>query len=335
MYTPILEHKDFRYTRLLAATWHTNLSAPSLCTSAAGARLLDWMKAASVDLPLVLNCAGISTIEDHALSAIETYLTTNESAIAFIVENQNDQLIREIESELRRVKVCSDAVNGAQILIYGSRPRTAALRSMLDRVTREAADLEIEFVKRAVRDSYKDFLLPQRLDSTPLLASGVLNARALISDPAKFTWVSLLLTKLFEQVIEKSRPRTNRILAVSLRGSPFAAAVRLLANGCSPSLEVIDHIGPTHDVLEATVGQRDMYKGEYVLVGDFVIGGTELKVARAYAMSQGAVIKNAIAIGSYLPGNLYDKHIKLESLVNLAAVVPQLKYQFLTDGGQL
>lgn len=334
MYSPLLQHKNFSYTRLLAATWHTNLSTPSVCTSLAGQRLLEWMQGAPEELPFILNCSGVSVVEDHSFSQMERYLSSSKRVVAFLIYDGNDQLVLEIESELRLVKICSESVNGLQILFYGNRSGAQSLRAGLDGIVKDISDLERAFLTKAVSDCYRDFPEPERLDSTPLVASGVLNARSLISDPIKFTWISLLLTELFERVVDESRPRNNRILAVSLRGSPFAAAVRLLAHSYSPSLEVIDHIGPKHDLLEASIGQLDMYGGEYVLIGDFVIGGTELKIARTYAMSQGAVINNAIAIGSFLSGDMYDKNIRLESLVNIPDVVPQLKYEFIAQGAK-
>lgn len=331
MFSPLLKGTLFAYTRLLAATWHTNLSAPTVCTSTTGQKLIEWSASTEPELPLVLNCNGVTTIEDHALSELGKHLAASHRVIAFLVDDRSVGLVREIESELRAVKVCSESIDGTQVLIYGERPPSKTLRDHLDTLAADGAILEREFAKKTVAASYKPFRHPERLDSTPLIASGVLNARALISDPEKFCWLAILLTDLFQSVIEQARPRTNRVLAVSLRGSPFAAAVRLLAHNYSPSLEIIDHIGPKHEVLEALIGQDQMYGAEYVMVGDFVIGGTELKVARAYAMSQGAVMNNAIAIGSYLSGEAYGRQIRLQSLVNVADAVPELKYEFCAD----
>lgn len=323
-----LQHDEFIYIRLLALTWRNNFLTPLVCTSSAGRCLLDQIKNSDTKLPLILNCSGVTAIEDHAFSDLEKFLAESENVVAFWIGDGSEQLIREVESELKAVKICSESVDGGQIYVYGNRDKARVLRNRLETMVKEAAGLERAFVTKSVVACYKDFSTPERLDSTPLLASGVLNARELISDPTKFVWTSLLLTELFERVIDESRPRTNRLLAVSLRGSPFAAAVRLLSRSCTPSLEIIDHIGPSHDLLEASVGQPDMYGGEYVLVADFVIGGTELKIARTYALSQGANIKNAISIGSFLSRDAYDRNITLHSLANISEVVPQLTYEF-------
>lgn len=331
MNSPVLEHENFSYVRMLAITWHANVLTPSLCTALAGAQLLKWTE--GLDRPLIVSCAGISTIEDHALADLKRYLQSNERVVAFLVAKDKEQLGREIRSELKGVYTCSESDDEFEMFVYGNRSRAKTLQGSMEETVRQIKFLEDDFVKKAVRDCYKPFKTPERLDSTPLLASGRLNARAIISNPKQFTWVSLLLVERFERLIEEARPRTNGVLAVSLRGSPFAAAVRLLANSCS-LLEIIDHIGPKHDLLEASVGQPDMYGREYVLIADFVIGGTELKIARTYAMSQGATIKNAIAIGSFLPGDAYDKNISLKSLVNISDVVPELTYQFISIGAK-
>lgn len=333
MYNPFLVHPRFVYTRLSAITWHANpILQPAVFTSAAGTKLRQCIEAHQY-LPVVLNCSGISTIEDHALGTIREHLSLVERCIAFIVQGNNEQLIKEIQSELKDAKICVESVGDYQVLFYGNNRCVAEpIKSILDSLIAEVEKTERDFINQIVRDSYKEFVEPKRLDSTPLWATGVLNARSLISDPKSFIWISLLLTDLFQKVIEEAHPITNRILAVSLRGSPFAAAIRVLAHGFSPSLEIIDHIGPKHEVLEGYIGKNNMEGGEYILIGDFVIGGTEIKVARAYAMARGACLKNAIAIGSYLSGNDYDQNVRLQSLVCISSIVPQLSYEFHARG---
>lgn len=335
MYNPFLMHPCFVYTRLLAITWHANpILQPAVFTSAAGDKLRQCIEA-HPNLPVVLNCVGLSTIEDHALGTIREYFSLTDRCVAFIINGNNEQLIKEIQSELRDVKICVESVGEHQVLFFGkNRSLALPIKNMLDDLVVETEKIERDFINQTVRDSYRGFAQPKRLDSTPLWATGVLNARSLISDPKSFVWVSILLTDLFQKVIEEARPITNRLLAVSLRGSPFAAAIRVLAHGFSPTLEIIDHIGPKHEVLEGYIGKNNMEGGEYILIGDFVIGGTEIKIARAYAMARGACLKNAISIGSYLAGNDYDQNVSLRSLVSIPSIVPQLTYEFHARGVQ-
>lgn len=338
MTNPFLKHPHFVYSRLTAIAWQANLLLqPSVFTAAAGSRLRQIIDGWHTDLPVILNCSGISTIEDHALGEIKNYLDATDRCIAFVVQDGNEQLFREIDSELKKASISTESIDGSQVLLYGkNRNIASSLKSCLDTLVVDTAKMEFKFVSDAVAGCYKpnkDNML-ERLESTPLLATGVLNARALIADPVKFVWISLLLTDLFQQVIEEATPKTNRILAVSLRGSPFAAAIRILAHRFSPSLEIIDHIGPKHELLEEHVGKNEMHGGEYVLVSDFVIGGTEIKIARAYAMAHGATLKNAITIGSYLRGSEYGDAVRLQSLVDISRIVPKLKYKFCTGGGK-
>lgn len=332
MFNPLLDHPEFIYTRLTAVAWHANLSLrPTLFSTNAGIYLHQLIESEHPELPVLLNCAGISTIEDHALGQLRDYLLATERCVAFLVHSNNKQLAIEIDSELQGVTKSIESVGDHQIMFYGkSRDVVSPFQSKLGILVEDSSKLECEFARKAVGECYKSFKgKPEILDaSTPLLATGILNARTLIADPKKFVWISLLLTDLFQQVIEEAEPKTNQILAISLRGSPFAAAIRILSLSFSPTLEIVDHIGPKHELLEGRIGRNEMYGGEYVLVSDFVIGGTEIKVARAYAIAQGATLKHAISIGAYLDDLDYGGTVKLRSLVSIPSAVPQLKYEF-------
>lgn len=316
----ITTHPDFIYARLMAITWHANyVLAPAMFTSAAGDKLRQCIESDSSNKPVVLNCAGISTIVDHALGTIRGYLTTSNKCIVFVVDAWNMELIEKICHELGHAKSLIKQTGNSQLLFFGrSEELFKPLMEILNNLLERTHQAERDFIAEAVGKCYEP-CETKRLSSTPLIAKGEFNARALISDPKVFSWTSLLLTDLFIETLKQAKPRTNRLLAVSLRGSPFAAAIRILSENFSPSLEIIDHIGPRHELLESHIGPNNMDGGEYVLVSDFVIGGTEIKIARTYAMAHGACLENAIAIGSYLPGDQYDRNVCLRSIVSLAA----------------
>lgn len=321
-----LDHTDFVYSRMVGIAWNANrLLQPTVLTADAGGALLECAKNKRPEVPVVLNCKGISTIEDHALSGFEDYLkSTGRQAIVLIPASQ-DQLGKEVDSELGEVFTQKYRIGATHAHVYGKSDRTAC---QIETIIEQSKQLEQSYVSAVIKESYRAFDQPERLESTPLIASGVLNARSLISDPKKFIWISLLLADAFQAVVNEAKPRTIRILAVSLRGSPFAAAVRVLSDTLSPTLEIVDHIGPRHEVLEDHRFVCDFTGGEYVLVGDFVIGGTEIKIARAYALAKGATLNNAIAIGSFLEPSAYSQTVTLRSLVQLSTVVPELKYEF-------
>ncbi len=321
-----LDHTDFVYSRMVGIAWNANrLLQPTVLTADAGNALLGCVQNKRPEAPIVLNCKGISTIEDHALSAFKEYLKQTGRQAIILIPSSQDQLGKEVDSELGEVFSQKHRIDTTHAHIYGKQDVTSG---QVAAVIEGAKKLEQSFVTKVISESYRAFDKPERLESTPLIASGVLNARSLISDPRKFIWISLLLADAFQAVVNEAKPRTVRILAVSLRGGPFAAAVRVLSDTLSPTLEIVDHIGPRHEVLEDQRFVCDFTGGEYVLVGDFVIGGTEIKIARAYALAKGAKLNCAVAIGSFLDPSAYSQTVTLRSLVQLPEVVPELKYEF-------
>lgn len=326
---PFLTHPDFIYTRLMAVTWHVNILAPSIFTYAAGDKLRQHIQSDISNKPVILNCSGVSVIEDHAMSAIRSYLLTADRCITFIVEETDEFLIDKITSELNssepnKIHIDREQSNNHQLLFCARQQElTHPIKSKLDNLLEKTKKVERKFTVEAVRDCYYDFDKPRRLSSTPLIAKGEFNASKLIADPKTFIWISLLLTDKFLETLAQEKPKTVSLLAVSLRGSPFAAAIRILAENYYPSLEIIDHIGPKHELLEGHIGRTSMCGEQYILVSDFVIGGTEIKVAKTYAIAQGASLKGAITIGSYLPGtDAYDTSIRLRSVVSLREANP-------------
>lgn len=327
----ITDHPDIIYTRLLAITWHANILAPSTFTLAGGDKLHQCILADTSSKPVILNCVGISAIEDYALDAIRSYLATKSRCITFLVEGTNEDVIRKIEKELNDIPIQRENRQKYQLLICGKPELVHSGEIELDNLANIIGRIEYEYVARQVNKSYEPYNPPQkkRLHSTPLIADGEFNARSIISNPKAFIWISLLLTDKFLEAVEQDRPKSNRLLAVSLRGSPFAAAIRVLAANYCPTLEIIDHIGPRHELLEGHISRDNMCGEEYILVSDFVIGGTEIKVAKTYAIALGARLKSAIAIGAYLPGDkAYDTNVKLRSVVRLGDAKKDITYEF-------
>lgn len=327
----ITEHPDFIYTRLLAITWHANILAPSTLTLTAGHKLRECISADTSSKPVILNCVGISAIEDYALDAIRSYLIEESRCITFLVEETNADAIRKIEKELKNIPIKHEKSQKYQLLICGKPELTHSGKIELDNLANIIGKIEYEYVAHQVNKSFEPYNPPQRkrLHSTPLIADGEFNARNIITNPKAFIWISLLLTEKFLEAVEQDKPKTNRLLAVSLRGSPFAAAIRILAANYCPSLEIIDHIGPKHELLEGHISRDSMRGEEYILVSDFVIGGTEIKVAKTFAIAHGARLKAAISIGAYLPGDrAYDTTIRLHSVVRLGDAKKDLAYEF-------
>jgi hypothetical protein len=135
------------------------------------------------------------------------------------------------------------------------------------------------------------------LNSTPYRANGRFDARLILERPADFLWISMLMADLVETAIAETLAAAPRLIATSLRASPFAATVsRLLTTGCD--LEIVDHMGPSHSILEEYPVAHTARPASYVYIGDFLIGGTEMKRCEIYAHCRGGRLVAAVVIGS-------------------------------------
>jgi hypothetical protein len=214
--------------------------------------------------------------------------------------------------------------------IYGSTQlRGPELWHLVD----DAVLCEQEYIRKSVKESFEPFLDgDRRLASTPILASGILNARLLISDPARFIWISLSMAQKLDQLYQDQRPRDPCLLAVSLRGSALAAAIKILAVDDIP-LVVVDHMGPKHKILEEHSLGVSTHRFNYILVADFVVGGTEMKIAQAYANLRGCTLIHTIAIGCLLHPQDYASPAGITTLVQIRECCPEARFSLL--GGEV
>jgi hypothetical protein len=165
----------------------------------------------------------------------------------------------------------------------------------------------------------------ERMFSTPILTNGFFDARRLIANRRSFIWLCVQMAdniRHYNDLIlnssQSSRILGNRLLSVTLRGAPFASAISALL---SCPLDIIDHLGPRHRILETTHLAGRNHRGNYIMIGDFIVAGTELKVARTYAQLRGGqliaaqFIASALETEVYMNTNLLDVH--LNALVKL------------------
>jgi len=333
----LLEGSGFSYARVMGLVWASpyGLLFPTKINAEAGGLLAELVTQQRKGKPLVLNCHGLSAIDNHAVSSLRDALSTPGAEVLF---TDASGLETSLETMLGRSAASFPLPVGdmtqssvvrregnERILVYGGGPTD---QSAVQELTRQAHDLEREEVNRLVRQCYRR--VDRRMHSTPLKASGIFNARSLISDPRSFMWVSLLLGDLLEQALKKRQLRRYRVLAVSLRGSPFAASVALIHARRRFEVEIIDHLGPKHKILEEYTLRKEPQCPDYVYVADFIVGGTELKIASTYAHTKGARVAHALAIGSALEPDAYSTdEMQISCLLNLRKCVPELELAFL------
>jgi len=316
------------YIRVQLVTWMCNPMTPSVFDAGAEKAVYDLLNRIPENSVQILNFRGITTIEDHALSDLGNRLSRQDNiTIICYAAAGEDSIVHQLNSQIKFSDKVSISKNEFTFLLLNNRG-VITQSYVTDEMISSIKKAENEYIERVVRRSYRQFSKPERLESTPIYASGVFNARKIVTDPESFKWVCALLAEKFEEIIEKVRPKRNSILAVSLRASPFAAAIKHLSTSHEPYLEIVDHLGPTFEMFDGPIFQADAYENEYVLIVDFIVGGSELKTARAYALSQGADIKAVLAIGAFLNPNAYGNPMEVSSLTRLKKAVPTLRYEF-------
>ncbi|MEA2206523.1 MAG: hypothetical protein QOE77_3299 [Blastocatellia bacterium] len=331
---PVLRHDDFVYSRLKALAWVTNgTGLPTLLQANAGRAVAHIIEHDEPTKPLVLDCKGIGEVDDHALENARTLLQNQQRPLVLLNAGAIDASIKRELGEYSLI-----LIGGMPVYILGD---DTIDRGIASRFIQQAKEIVDAYVATHVKECFQKYEGGrQRMASTPLLASGVFDARPLISDPLKFVWISLLMADGLEDFLDRpleqpqsadeaNKPtRHFRLLAVSLRGSPLAAAVGLLS-GRHKTIEIVDHMGPKYKILEEPSLRSTAVEEDYIYVGDFVIGGTELRIAQAYARSKGSRIKHAVVIGRMLETAEYNLDFDITSLVNLHECSPNERFVFL------
>jgi hypothetical protein len=292
----------------------------------AGAALAKIAEEIEPQKPFLINCQGMGEIDDHALAKFAATRRAQNRQVVFL---NAAQLVDNLTRSLGNYNASYATPDGSIVYVFGGGEHLSKERAL--KSAEDARDLELDEIKTRVRNCFRKYDSPKRLTSTPLLATGVFNARSLISDPDVFVWPCLVIAEYVDRLLEEEKPRNPRLLAVSLRGSPFAAAVRLIDQTVLP-IEVVDHMGPRHKILEEHSLKGPSHAVTYIFIGDFIVGGTELRIAEAYAHGNGSVLGYAVVLGCALPGECYSSQVRIKSLVGvLSECCPDAKFGF-NDG---
>lgn len=324
---PVQADKQVAYVRLKALIWTDfGLEFPENLRSQTGRRIESIWRENSASRPLVLNCQGVSIVDQHALEEVRRHAANASQPLVFV--SSSSTFLEDLEHALGKPTLSFSVGVTAETTAYAyaqKSPNREVLRPIIQHAY-QLESTETQSVIAGCFEQHADNALI-RLHSTPILASGIFNARVLIGDPRKFCLISLQLAERLEALLERNRPANPCVLAVSLRGSPIAAAAAFLA---SPRLdvEVIDHMGPKQALLEGYSFKRTRAGISYIYIGDFLIGGTELKVASSYACALGCRVTHALTIGSLLRPEDYCLSIPMESLVRLSECRNDVRYQF-------
>lgn len=304
---------DFEYVRLQLLIWRKNgLQFPTKLQADAG-DALESIIGNGNEVPLIINCSKVNSISNYSLEPVAEKVKESNREVLFIYCSQ-------IGEELRKwfPNFNSIAIDTYAKTYFRSQDNDEEKESILFNVEGDAKELSIEAtddelkrIKQSVSKSFDEEDECIRLKSTPILTNGVFNARNIISKPNLFMCTCLLLNEKVSLALNDSKPINARLLAVSLRASAFAGVIGQLNN---IYVEIIDHMGPKYKLLENSKLSFEEQGFEYFFIGDFLIGGTEMKIANTYAHFKASKIVDSIFIAALLPPTEYSSEINIQLL---------------------
>lgn len=317
-----ISFNDFVFVYLRGIIWSTSgLSQPSNLDKLTCEQLRIIYESIDTTKLLVIDCKGVNSITDHALDVLFKSISQHQREIAFINYQQ-------IEERLASAK--KEFCEGFNVTNCDHHFSIYKMNLKKEFTTDDSAVLAkqiIQNIQNFISQSFQKFSNPnfKRLSSTPILASGEYDASILISNPASFYWITITLLEKVESIIQEyqigKQNSPAKLLSVSLRGAPFASAIGLLGGF---QVECIDHLGPINPYVK--FDDNEVSKSEYVYIGDFVFGGTEIKVSKNYVHLKESILNHAVSVGSLFPTETF-KDFDLHSLVILSDIDKQAQYK--------
>jgi hypothetical protein len=305
-----ITHSSSKYifTRMQNIIWTTRgLGLPFLVESDSGNLLGELISSYYPKKPLVINFTRITEIDDHALDGFFNSIKTSNRKVIII---DGSHLFNRID-QLRKgepIKISND--QKTNLIVLGN--DKSVNKTEIETERKKVITL---FKNDAVKNCLEKFPKKRRLSSTPLVATGEFNSNKLINDLKSFVWLSTFFADEVQDLINEQKIQKPTLLSASLRGAPFAAAIGMLL---SKPYETIDHFGPKHKIFESDFINRIEKGTNYIFIGDFCIGGTEIKLAKMYTEMKGSFLNHAIVIGTQIDPEHFADYFKLYSLVNLS-----------------
>ena len=312
---------DFVYVRAKGLIWcYNGLTNQNNIDKSAGDAMKEIYLSIEPSTPLIFDCKGISGITDHAWDCLFESIQDIKREIHFINIQKISQKITVCKAEfctsMKMLNIDSAFSIYSEIIKLNIQQETySSIESNI-----------VKKIKGFVADSFYQYPgnKMQLLSSTPIYSNGEFDAAKLVSNPESFYWISLKLSDELEKIIQEFRlggmSMRIKLLTVSLRSSPFAAAIGLLSG---LQIETVDHFGPIFKNQEADISIADA--NEYVYIGDFTVGGTEIKISKTYALMKNSKLIHAVVIASLLKKEAYKEFV-LHPLTYLLESCPLAKY---------
>ena len=314
---PILSGDGIHYARMQGLILAAGaLQRPQAIASETGYLLASILTALPNSSTLVIDCKHISYIEHHALEPVSRALAAKRSSLLLIDTADISSDLGAIQAPVRTTTETRDFE--FTFCGHGLAP------SIVEKIFSDCRKREVDEVHRAVKESVAGFPT-RRLASTPVKTNVAYNARKILASPPHFIWTTLLLADELRTILQELKsPRTPVVMAVSLRSSPFAVGAALLT---STTCEIIDHMGPTPKILEDQFVLDSRVQQESIYLGDFCIGGTEIRIAQTYALLRGRAMRRGLVIGCLVEEPSAFSGIQLHSLTQLRGICPEATYE--------
>lgn len=337
MINKLLIHKgDYVYIRFKALIWHSNCLIKNTTVLQSSIKLLEEIyKNCFPTLPLIVSFRGVIDTERPLENFFSETVYAIKRPIIFIHNESFDENI--VQSILRidlskRPQYGSDQEEKDVIKVCCTTKEDSIVKGLINKI--EIA--EQDFLKSAILSCHKS--INQRLLSTVVSANVEFDAAKIISEPALFVWVCLFMADKISSFIKDKMLGDNlnndssniKLLAVSLRSSPFASAVSFLINR---GYDTIDHLGPKHKLFDIELLENFKRGIQYIYIGDFAVGGTEIKIAQAYAELLGCELNYAVVLSSLLDPEVFKENFTLIPLTRINDIVPSAEYK-LTESNK-
>jgi hypothetical protein len=258
---------------------------------------------------IVVNFRGITNIDEHSLDGVFSQLSDNDKQLIIINGySLADSFIRLKKSSGAIINILSEY----DAIVIGN---SKAVN--FKNIENEKSTFLKSFIKITLSGTFKPFQASKRLCSTPIMANGEFNSNVIISDPYKFKWISVFLSDKLEELITQNKLSNVKLISASLRGAPFASILGMFNN---TDFETIDHFGPKHKVFDFDFVQKEERGINYIYIGDFVFGGTEIKIAKTYIEMKGSKLEHALVLGSLFNKNVFENDFNLEYLSSLEEI---------------
>ena len=313
------------YVKLQSLIWIESGKGPSnVVHDSTSERIKNIIKSKKKTSTLVIDCKRVREIANYAIEditdAIQSVRSKGKDCEVILINA--DKIKNRLEKTVEGVPVKYFSEEVESFIARIGAPELVNVDSVHDRVR----EIEEELLTSLLSDSFKKWDESERLPSTPVKSTGVFDARYIISKPKCFAWLSTLLADKVENIITNELVAAEpKLLAVSLRASPLAAAV---GNLLEYDIEVVDHLGPVQNLMVRKDARRYDSRSVYFYIGDFAIGGTEIKNAATFVQLVGKHMAGAVTIGSALDESEYDFKFPFTSLVRLSKVRDDVEYKF-------